>query len=248
MLKMAFILSLLISHAFSNEIKLPDYDWKLSDIRSKGLDRNILFSEMDRTFIKTKSSICSNRALMWANDFKQIHNINTGKIFLFYTKKSKSPLRKTWWYHVAPVVNDDGTIWVLDAGFPYMVDGPQSIQEWFESFANSSECKEIKATEKDLIEFIYKQKVFPTQTSYGKFNCYFKIVPHPFWTPEIVAENLLGKNSQGRPVITIRNEIIENELYQACLEATTDKFGFALGRNKKECREYSQRGSFLDPL
>jgi hypothetical protein len=74
----------------------------MTNIASQGLDKETPFSRMDRKFIKPKSSICSNRALMWANDFKQKWNLDTAKVFLFYTKKKGDVSRKTWWYHVAP--------------------------------------------------------------------------------------------------------------------------------------------------
>lgn len=61
-MKMSLLLSLLSFSVLAKDIKLKDYDWELTDILSKGQTRNVLFSQMDRDFIKTGESICSNRA------------------------------------------------------------------------------------------------------------------------------------------------------------------------------------------
>jgi hypothetical protein len=220
-------------------LTLTDYDWRLTDVAAKGLTKEVLFTRMDREFIKTKSSICSNRALMWANDLKRAHDLDTGKIFLFYTKKKSDLSLRTWWYHVSPVVNENGEIWVLDAGFPGWIKKPLRPLEWLEKFSSSTNCKEIQASETDLVELIFRGQTFPHNTAYGTFDCYYKIVPHTLWTPEIVAMNLLGRDGSGRPVRVERPEIVPNELFQACMEATTGKLRYALGAARKRCKEYA---------
>jgi hypothetical protein len=237
-MKISILISLLSFSVYAKEIKLKDYDWELTDILSTGQTRNSIFSRMDRDFIKTDESICSNRALMWANDFKRIYEINSAKIFLFYTKPKKERLF-TWWYHVAPVINENGTPWVLDGAFSGLINGPVSTQEWLSTFSQSKNCREISASETDLIENIFSGRVFPKQTRYGFHECYYKIVPHTLWTPQNVAQDILGRDSAGRPVRIETHEIIQDELYQACIEATTSKIEYALGVNRKKCKEYA---------
>jgi hypothetical protein len=237
-MKWFIALSLTSLPALANTIQLKDYDWAMTDITSKGLSKETLFNSMDRKFIRPSKSICSNRALMWANDFKRIYDLDTAKIFLFYTKKKDDESLKTWWYHVAPVVNERGNIFVLDAGFAGWITSPMTTISWLAKFAESTNCKEINANETELVELIFRAQVFPHETRYGHHDCYFKIVPHPFWTPEIVAQNLLGRNSEGRPVQVERPEIIKEELYQACLEATAGKLGWVLGSSKEACKDY----------
>lgn len=227
------------------DIGLPEYNWSMTDIRSRGLTKEYLFQQMDREFIKTNSSICSNRALMWAHDFKRDFGLKTGKVFLFYTKpkeeieEDESPREKTWWYHVAPIVNDGGEIVVLDAGFTNFVRGPLKPNEWLLKFSHSYGCKYIHSNETDLLKLIYRQQTFPRETAYGKNECYYKYVPHTYWTPESVAKNVLGVDRQGRPVRLERHEINKNELYSACVEATTSSVGRVFGSNKKACKEYA---------
>jgi hypothetical protein len=179
---------------------------------------------------------------LWANNFKKEHNLDTGKIFLFFTtKKEEGSLRKEWWYHVSPVVNENGNIFTMDAGFSGFITKPLTVSEWLVKFAQTSNCKEINASETDLVELIFNQAVFPKNTAYGFNTCYYKIVPHTLWTPDIVAQNLLGRDSDGRPSRVERHEIKSDELMQACMEATTGKLGWALGNGKKKCEEYVAR-------
>lgn len=239
-MKVFFILFLLSFDIFAGDLRLQEFNWSLTDVARKGLRKEILFSRMDRDFIKLGSSICSNRALMWAHEFKENYNLNTGKIFLFYTKKKKGKISlKTWWYHVAPVINERGSLWVMDGGFPDYIVGPLSKEEWLYKFAASKNCKEIGPHENELVELIFQEQTFPHRTPYGYYDCYYKVAPHTFWTPDILAQNILGKNSEGVPVRIERPGIDQEELYKSCLEATTSKVGYALGSNKKECKEYA---------
>src|SRR5690606_28509557 len=105
------------SFAYAQDVKLKNFDWKVTDIKSRGLTSMNIFERMDRKFINLKSSICSNRALMWNHEIEGKYNIDTAKVFLFYTKESgvNEQSIRGWWYHVAPVVSDRGVLTVLDA-------------------------------------------------------------------------------------------------------------------------------------
>ena len=244
---MKFLLTLtLISLSFqasSADMKLPDYNWwTVTDIASKGLTKEKLFSEMDREFIKVDNSICSNRALMWNNDIKKSHDLDHAKIFIYYTKAEKTPIfAKRWWYHVTPVVNENGKLWVLDPAFPGKKTGVQTIGEWFRRISAFETCREIQGNETELLEYVFSGTQFPKETSYGKHDCYYKVVPHTIWIPRVFAQNLLGKDESGKPVRVERPEIDKEELFQACTEATTGKMGYAMGANKKICKEYVER-------
>lgn len=237
-MNIALLISILSLSIFAKDLKIKDYDWELTDVLTKRQTRSSIFMKMDRTFVNTNDSICSNRALMWANDLKRVFDINSAKIFLFYTKPKKERLI-TWWYHVAPVINENGQPWVVDAGFAGFIDGPMTIKEWLTTFSRSENCKEIEARETELIENIFSEKVFPKQTRYGYHECYYKVVPHTLWTPQNVAKEILGKDYSGAPVKVELDQIDQNELYQACIEATTTKLEYALGVNRKKCKEYA---------
>jgi hypothetical protein len=242
----AFIALCLVTATYAADLKLENYNWYLTDIASKNYSKEVLYQRMDTDFVRTRGSICSNRALMWAHDFKRKYNLDTAKIFLFYTKKKSRLSEKTWWYHVSPIVNENGTLWVMDAGFPGWIDSPLLINDWTNQFVNSSNCKEISANETDLIELMFAGQVFPHRTRYGWNDCYYVITPHTIWTPDSVAKSLLGYDSNGKPVNFVRNNIDSEEYYQACVEATTSKLGYVFGGNKNKCRKIADNLGWMN--
>ncbi len=227
-MKTTLLTALLFSTTLSASVSIPDYNWQVTDLAEAGLKKEELFSRMDRKFIKVGSSICANRALMWLNDFKTSNNVDGAKIFLFYTNKSHGIGLKTWWYHVAPIVAENNELFVMDAGFNF--PGPVTPKTWMDNFSRGGNCKEIKAGEDDLIELMHQGQQFPTNTRYGEYNCYYKIVPAGLWFPQTVAASLTGGN--------IPNEIQNDEVYAACLEAVTSPIGRRFGAGKKSCRKY----------
>lgn len=214
---------------------LPNYNWTLTDISKRGLNRDSLQSEMDRNFVKVGNSICSNRAHMWAHDFKQKYGLDTAKIFVFYTAKRGDENRtKVWWYHVAPVILENNKQFVMDPAFARTAI---TKEDWFQRATHFSKCREIAANENELLERIFNQRTFPKQTAYGKHDCYYHITPHTFWIPQHIPMNLLGVDEKGKPVRLDRPEINSSDLYQACIEATTTKIEYAMGVNRAKCKE-----------
>jgi hypothetical protein len=239
MKRIALAFALITSSVYAQEISLPDYNnWKLTDIATKGYKKEALFSKMNRSLIKVGASICSNRALVWAYDFKRNQNIDAGKLFLFYTKKTGEIGSKTWWYHVTPVINENGAIFAMDAGFPSSIKTPLTPTDWLHKFTGSTACKEIKANETDLIERMFAGYVFPQSTTHGTYDCYYAITPGGFWTPATVAMGLLGKDETGKPVSHVRDDIDSEEVYAACVEAVTSSVGRVFGGGKKKCKDY----------
>jgi hypothetical protein len=239
MKRIALAFALITSSVFAQEISLADYNnWKLTDIATKGYKKEALFSKMNRDLIKVGASICSNRALVWAYDFKRNQNIDAGKLFLFYTKKTGEVGQKTWWYHVTPVINEKGAMFAMDAGFPSSIKTPLTPTDWLKKFTGSTNCKEIKANETDLIERMFAGYVFPQSTTHGNYDCYYAITPGGFWTPATVAMGLLGKDENGKPVSHVRDDIDSEEVYAACVEAVTSSVGRVFGGGKKKCKDY----------
>jgi len=242
-MKMFLLGLILTAPVFAQSVSLPAYrDYKLTDIVKKGLTKEKIFKDLDRTFVKINSSICSNRVLMWSWDMKRAYGIDTAKVFMFYTNKTGEVGSKTWWYHVAPVVNQQGKLWVVDGGFPGKVDAAMSIPAWQKKFVGeTTSCREIKAHETELIKRMFSRRVYPPTTEYGSHDCYHIVVPAGYWTPISVAQNLLGVNEHGRPVRFIRDRIDRGELMAACVEASTTKLGRIFVDEQKQCTEYLER-------
>jgi hypothetical protein len=234
----SFALFFLLSLSASAQV-LPDYGYTLTDVLTRGQTKETLFSGLNRTLVKTGSSICSNRALIWTYDMKRNHNINAAKIFLFYTGKNGEIGNKKWWYHVAPVINEGGQIWVIDGGFTGFVKRPMLVSEWLTKFVDTPNCKMIQANENDMFERMFIGRMFPTYTpEHGANDCYAVITPGQFWTPATIAMNALQQDADGRPIRFERTQYDMSELLQACKEAAAGRLGTVLGGKTKKCREY----------
>ena len=243
-LALTLLISLFSGVLFAQPIVLTEWNSSVTDISTRGQTKESLFQGLNRDLVKVGQSICSNRALMWVYDMKRHHDIEAAKMFLFYTGKTGRVGRKTWWYHVSPVVNERGQLWTLDAGFPGWIDGPLTINEWLNDFVGSHSCKEIKATDTALIEKMFSGRVFPETTEHGKFDCYTMVVPAGYWTPAAVAMGLLGRDEYGNPVHHIRDQIDTDEVMSACIEAATSPLGRVFGGAKKKCENYMRYGIF----
>lgn len=222
---------------WAGPITLPGEDYSLNDVAELGLSKEELFKKMDRDFIKLGGSICANRAHMWSYDFKRTHDIDSAKMFLFYTKKTGEGTVKTWWYHVTPVINEKSELFTMDAGFSG-IKKPLKPKEWLHYFTGSQNCREIQDTDTGLIKRMFQGSVYPETTEYGTYDCYYRIVPAGYWFPSSVAMHLLGQDSAGVPSRFERPEINKNEVYSACLEAVTGSLGRLVGSGRKKCRQF----------
>ncbi len=231
-------LALFVLPVLAQDIHLNEYNYTVPDIARRGITKERIFAGLERRFIKLGDSICSNRALIWAFDMKRHWGVDSAKIFLFYTEKKGEVSDKAWWYHVAPLVNENGTLWVVDAGFPRFVREPLLPQQWLKKFAASENCKELTAGDDDLVAEIFDQRQFPSRTRHGQYDCYYRIASAPYWTPSAIARNFLGRNRDGSPVDFVRERINTGELMQACMEASTTPLGGIFTNKRRKCREY----------
>lgn len=226
----------------ASPVPLPGEDYALTDLAELGLKKEDLFKKMDRDLIKLGGSICANRAHMWSYDFKRFHDVDSGKLFLFYTAKTGRRERNSWWYHVTPVVSENNTIYAMDAGFSF-IKSPLTVNQWLEKFTKSTNCHAIQDNETHLIERMFSGATFPSTTVSGTYDCYYRIVPAGYWFPGSVARHLLGRDSRGNPVRYERPEILRSEVAAACREAATSSLGRFLGGGKKKCERYMNQTS-----
>lgn len=249
-MKIASTIFLLFSvSAFSQTLTLSEFNYPVPDIKSRGLTKETLYQSMNRTLVRSKDSICSNRAHMWAFDFKRKFDLDSPKIFLFFTPKNSRTggwlTGISWWYHVSPMINEGGKFYVMDAGFPGKISKPLLMKDWLVTFTGvDHQCKEIKTGEDDLVELIFKEQTFPQQTRYGKYDCYYKITPAGYWVPGQVAKGILGRDESGRPVRLDRTTIQEKEVFEACLEASTTPAGWVWGNGYSKCNWYMSQGYY----
>jgi hypothetical protein len=242
---LAFFSLFLVFESYAQSIELPHYGYSIENVRERAVQKEELFERMRRLRVKQNDSICSNRAHVWAYDFHKI-GIKASKIFLFFTPKTGQFEGLSWWYHVAPVINEDGKLWVLDGGFPDRVKGPLLVEKWLKEFNGiKSTCKEITSEDADLIKFIFRERAFPEVTEYGRHDCYYHLTPPSYWIPSQIAKNVLGIDEEGRPVRFERDEFQKAEVLKACREATTTPLSWMIGKNTSFCRKFLEEDQNL---
>jgi hypothetical protein len=234
-MKFLSLIALFALPAVAQTLHLEEFNYQVPDIREKNLTKETLFHQMDRTLVRVKDSICSNRAHVWSYQLKK-KDIVAPKIFLFFTPKTARFDGVTWWHHVAPLVNENGQLWVMDAGFPKRIKSPLSIEAWLNKF-DAKVCKEIGPRDLDLVDRMFRTVAFPQSTAHGKFDCYYKIAPAGYWTPNQLAKNLSGKDENERPVRFHREEIVTSEVMEACMEVSTSPWNWVLKRSAR-CRNF----------
>lgn len=90
-------------------------------------------------------SQCYNRAHVWSYESKTKHQVNTMKVFIFYTRKYIREYDFDWWFHVSPFTYIAGTETpeerVLDYRF---TKAPATMKKWTDLFMrNKVECTSI---------------------------------------------------------------------------------------------------------
>ncbi len=130
-----------------------------------------IFSEMNPHF-RTRAQ-CYNKAHVWAFEASAKHQLNSMKVFMFFTAKYIREYRYQWWFHVSPFtyVKTDHEVSerVLDY---YFMKEPVSMRTWSD-------------------HFIAPKTEFPTVTHYSDYDqhqndsyCYFMKVPMFYWQPQ----------------------------------------------------------------
>ena len=96
--------------------------------------------------LNNKHSQCFNRAHVWSYEWKKFKNINTAKLFIFFSVKYIREHNFYWWFHVAPyahvVIGNKIRERVMDKKF---MPGPSSIRQWIDRFmADGTPCRTVK--------------------------------------------------------------------------------------------------------
>lgn len=235
---MLLVLSfVMVLPALAQDLYLNDYNYTVSDVSRYGQSKDSIFEALNRKLVRRGDSICSNRALVWGRQLEKDYGVNSAKIFVFYSEKTGEVGDKTWWYHVAPMVNDRGSLWVVDGGFSRMVKRALTRDEWLKKFVGSTQCKPLEAADEVLIQNMFTMQRFPSQYNGNVYDCYYRIASAPYWTPATIAQHMLGRNAQGEPVNFYRDRFHEGELMSACLEVASSG-GLFSSSKKKRCRKF----------
>lgn len=116
-----------------------------------------------------KHKQCFNRAHVWSYETKVKHNVNLGKVWLFFTQKYIKTYNYKWWFHIAPFTEVNQQKYVLDK--TYSKGGAQTVNSWKNMFIrNSHNCPVVS----DYNEFYNKQ---------NEAYCYIMYSSQYFWQP-----------------------------------------------------------------
>ena len=91
-----------------------------------------------------RRSQCYNRAHVWTYEAYRRFNLNSRKIWLFFTSRYIREYRYKWWFHVTPGILVDGVAEdvALDRQF---TKSPLPLTEWKNIFMhNNANCKEVQ--------------------------------------------------------------------------------------------------------
>ena len=128
-----------------------------------------IFNSMRRG--ATSRSQCYNRAHVWAYESKNQFNLDSMKIFLFFTRKYIREYNFEWWFHVSPFTyvleGGNKTEKILDFKF---TKGPTDVQKWTDLFmSNRALCpvitkySEYENNEEREYCYVYKTSMYYLQ-------------------------------------------------------------------------------------
>jgi hypothetical protein len=124
-------------------------------------------------FYRKSYAECFQRAHLWAFELRQMMNIQSQKVFLFFTDRYTRRTGFDWWFHVAPFVLVNGTEMVLD---PYFFSKPVDLQTWTNYFMKSNTSCWIAGTYQDYEAHQQDQ------------DCILRKVPMYYFTPSSVED------------------------------------------------------------
>lgn len=149
---------------------------------------------------KHKESQCFNRAHVWSYEWKADNNLNTSKMFIFFSVKYIREHDFQWWFHVAPyvhvVIGTEIKERIMDKKY---LRGPSPLREWIDTFMeDGTQCRTIN--------------LFSEYANYPESGeCYLlRSSMYTYWPLDLEMEELNG---------TKKNNWVPEEIKQAYSEA-----------------------------
>lgn len=84
-----------------------------------------IFNKMNKN--TKRYSQCYERAHVWSYQIKQKRNLNTQKMFVYFTRKYQREINGQWWFHVAPGIYFNSELYMLD---PEFLKRPVKFEAW----------------------------------------------------------------------------------------------------------------------
>lgn len=117
---------------------------------------------------------CFNRAHIWAKQMYDQHNVKSMKVLIYYTRKYRKEVDKKWWFHIAPVVTINGSLYVMDREFTRK---PITVDEWEKVFTVKIKDKNYRCKLIDNIAEYYDETNMRTE------YCNIQFASMYYWEP-----------------------------------------------------------------
>jgi hypothetical protein len=102
-------------------------------------EAQMIFDRQNRNH--QRKSQCYNRAHVWAFEEWRRSNLQSEKLFVFFTRRYIWDYNYKWWFHVTPMTYVTGYPVTLDRTFD---DGPKSVKDWTLRFIKSGrDCRVV---------------------------------------------------------------------------------------------------------
>ena len=110
----------------------PMTNFTASTVKSKQ-DLNKIFYSLSNTnkWTAKPNTQCFNRAHYWAKYMKDYFAVDSMKVHILYTSKYTRSISSKWWFHVAPMLNVNNELYVLDNTF---LKRPVTLANWEKRF------------------------------------------------------------------------------------------------------------------
>lgn len=133
---------------------------------------NRFWKKIESINTKMKGKDCFKRAMIWSYTLNKHNRVDSKKVYMHYTNKFNREIddmgrsgagalfgrvlsrNKGWDFHVAPVVNIEGTDYVLD---PHLRKGPEKTEDWVEFLTERGEYR-LKIRHNDLLDDLDKAR------------------------------------------------------------------------------------------
>ena len=120
---------------------------------------------------------CFNRAHIWSKQMYDRNNVDSMKVFIFYTKKYRREIKGKWWFHVAPMIDINGEYYVMDKEF---TQEPARFKNWEHIFTKKMEAKGINGYRCSVIRNI--KEYYDTYNQNNEY-CNILITSMHYWMP-----------------------------------------------------------------
>lgn len=172
---------------------LRDFNYRLTNIPTME-EAERIYASLETELTSNFGLECGSRAHVWSWQMKKNFNIQSGKIFLYYTPKSFNYTRMLWGMHVVPYVIVDGKEYVMEKAKKYVVNPgggfyltndllfpkPMLLSEWLKALTGFDSCNELDHSEpadRTWLAHFKNVRVIPDPNA----NCHIRKTPMDYW-------------------------------------------------------------------